>query len=249
MKSLIKQFIILSLIALPFGLAAQDSLEHIIEPAYDSLTSGYSDEQNLYDTTPSAFLRSVPDTTVERLKKDKDFLYANDPGYWKKKEETRNTSRLPAIIAFLQNPFVQGLGYLLLALLVVYIIYQVLVVNNLFIFSRSSRKKASISAEEEEALSDDLDEKISRAIGDQEFRAAVRYLYLKTLKVLNDKNLIRFHSEATNRDYLQQMRQSPGFKEFSFLTEAYEYVWYGEFEPSPLQFEMIRENFNYFIKS
>lgn len=71
-------------------------------------------------------------------------------------------------------------------------------------------------------------------------------MYLKTLQLLHDNNLIRLNAKSTNRDYIRQMQKHKDAGQFRFLTRIYEYVWYGEFQPDEKQFGIIRNNFNKF---
>ncbi len=63
-------------------------------------------------------------------------------------------------------------------------------------------------------LNPTLDEKIRESAANNEYRMAIRYLYLKTLRVLNERNAIKLHAKSTNNDYLQQMRTSSRYNEF-----------------------------------
>ncbi len=51
--------------------------------------------------------------------------------------------------------------------------------------------------DDEELSEVDLDEKIRESVANNEYRMAIRFLYLKTLKVLNGKNAIKLHAKAT----------------------------------------------------
>jgi hypothetical protein len=99
----------------------------------------------------------------------------------------------------------------------------------------------------EEYDADNIDEKIREAIQNGHYRTAIRLMYLKTLNVLNEKQMIALHSKSTNNDYIQQMQKQPAGNDFKMLTQIYEYVWYGEFQPSENQFRTIEVNFNRFI--
>lgn len=191
-------------------------------------------------------LRSVPDSVAERMKNEDEFRYANDPSYWKK-EEPKSNSSLQNFLDFLGSPAMKVILYIVLGLIILLVIYQVAVVNNFFVLSRSKRKKTSDGETGQELTPDDIESKLNEAINAGEYRLAIRYLYLKTLNVLNEKNRIKLHAKSTNHDYLDQMRQSPAFGEFAMLTRVYEYVWYGEFVPGQQQFEKISHNFHQFI--
>lgn len=195
----------------------------------------------------SVFAEQVPDSIPQHMQKEKEFAYANDPSYWGV-EKPRDTSALENLIMFLAtSPVMRWVGYIVLALIILLIVYQVAVVNNFFVFSRSGKKKNKQGGSDEDLSEIDLDEKIRESVASNEYRMAIRYLYLKTLRVLNEKNAIKLHAKATNNDYLQQMRSSSRYNEFALLTRIYEYVWYGEFQPGNQQFEKIHTNFNQFI--
>jgi len=194
-----------------------------------------------------SFAEQVPDSIPKALQKKKEFAYANDPSYWIA-EKPANTSGWDKLFMFLAtSPAMKWVGYIILGIIILLIIYQVAVVNNFFVFSRSKRKRNKQGDGEEELIETDLDEKIRESVASNEYRMAIRYLYLKTLKVLNENNSIKLHAKATNNDYLQQMRGSAKYNDFALLTRVYEYVWYGEFQPAVQQFEKIHANFKHFI--
>lgn len=193
-------------------------------------------------------LRVVPDSVTERMKKEKDFLYANDPSSWTEKKGERDNSFVKMIQAISRSPLLKWLIYLLVAAIIIYAIYQVMVVNDFFMFSRTHKKKKAKQEEDDELLTDNIDEKISNAIENKEYRLAIRFLYLKTLQLLHESNSIKLHAKSTNQDYIRQMQQHSGISQFRLLTHIYEYVWYGEFHPSDIQFDAIRTNFDQFIK-
>ncbi len=190
----------------------------------------------------------VPDSVVQKMQKEKAFRYANDPSYWPYQQKTTTSDDswlMKLLLFFVNNAFMKWIMYAVLALVVLFIIYQVLVVNNFFSFSR--RRKHKSTAEEGIETEENIDEALHIAIKANDWRAAVRYLYLKTLVVLSEKNLIVRHAKSTNYDYLNQMSGSTYYRDFAQLTLIYEYVWYGEFAPTTDQFEKIHSNFNHFI--
>ena len=65
----------------------------------------------------------------------------------------------------------------------------------------------------------------------------------KRLKLLDQRGLIRYHPEATNYEYVNQLSNHPLAADFRFQTTVYEYVWYGEFELSYERFQAVHANF------
>ena len=198
------------------------------------------------EKTPA--VRSVPDSVVDRMKKDKEFAYANDMSYWKKAPPRRRSSfdRLMSLLT--QSAAVKIVLYSLLVAGILYGLYQVMVVNNFFIFSGGRRRNAD--EESGDALvNENLDEKINEAVTDKNYRQAIRFMYLKTLKLLNDNHVITLHARSTNQDYIRQMYKHDALPQFRQLTHIYEYVWYGDFDPTEAQFEIISANFNRFNRN
>src|SRR5262249_49495165 len=156
---------------------------------------------------------------------------ANDPAYWSVPEAER--PRRP-------NPFWIWLGkvvtstgfrwtiYLLLAGILLFAIYRIIAENNLTGFYRSPAGPGPKEAGED-PIDEDLDGKLRQAIQEKDYRAAVRYLYLGTLRLLREKEWIQYHIESTNQEYVRQLSNLPQGSPFRWLTGAYEKVWYGEF--------------------
>ena len=62
----------------------------------------------------------------------------------------------------------------------------------------------------------------------QDYRAAVRYLYLSTLLILEEKGLLRYNRTRTNREYIQSMTDKPETAQvLSDVVEVFDRVWYG----------------------
>jgi hypothetical protein len=195
-------------------------------------------------TSPA--IRNVPDSVTERMKKEKEFLYANDPSFWEEQKPQANNAFFKLLESIGRSPLLKWLLYFFLAAIIIFAVYQVMVVNNFFIFTRTRSNKAQLK-EEEELMPVNIDEKINEAIDKKEYRLAIRFLYLKTLQLLHDKNRIRMHAKSTNKDYIRQMQKHSGVSQFRLLTRIYEYVWYGDFHPNDHQFQIINTNFNQFI--
>jgi hypothetical protein len=200
------------------------------------------------DTEPyHSELRAVPDSVTGKMKNDRDFLYANDPSYWVEKQpEPSPFASFLAKIA--RSPLLKWVMYSFLAAVILFVLYQVMVVNNFFFFSKRFRsKKGEPETHDEELNADNIDQKLNEAVAAGDYRLAIRYLYLKTLYLLNEKKLIALQSQATNHEYLLQMQKQEAAKDFRKLTQVYEYVWYGEYRPSDDQFNTIQTNFKHFF--
>ncbi len=206
-------------------------------------------QQTIVKTPDRTVIRMVPDSVSERLKKEKEFLYANDPAYWQEEEAEDNSAFMEWVTYIGTRRWLKWVLYALLGAFIAFAIYQVMVVNDFFIFSKRNKKKLITESGEAEHSAVNIDESIMQAIHNREYRLAIRFMYLKTLQQLHEKQLIRLHAKATNRDYLVQMQAHRSGADFKRLTRIYEYVWYGKFQPSDHQFDLIRSNFNAFISA
>src|SRR5205085_92934 len=97
--------------------------------------------------------------------------------------------------------------------------------GNIRLFRRSSVK---LNSEKEEPADEDIftlnfDIELQSAIAGQNYRSAVRLLYLRTLKELSDHNIIDYRNGSTNRDYLIQLYNTPYYQDFFRLTRSFEY--------------------------
>lgn len=93
----------------------------------------------------------------------------------------------------------------------------------------------------------DFNSLIEEAIEGHNYRLAVRLYYLKTLKQLTDKQLIHWQPTKTNRVYVDELGSSFLRKEFEQLTSQFEYVWYGEFKVTEVEFSLLKEQFQFFL--
>ena len=227
-----------------------DSVPQAIEQDEEEMpeTSPFSTSRHFYNIDTATF-RSVSDSVSTALKKQKSFEYANDPEYWVKEklEPVPRENFLDGLVRFFMRPAVRAFIYLLLIALAIFLIIKVVIVNKLYIFGSSAKKRITKSPDNETELTDEnLDEKINQALARNDQRLAVRYLYLKTLQLLDKKGWIRLHAQATNHTYRSQVNQYAKGKEFGFLSSVYEHMWYGNFKLSPQQFDIVLHNFTHF---
>lgn len=223
----------------------------------DSTAAGKgADEEasgHVTEKTDSVIVRSIPDSVRERWRNDKDFAYANDPGYWRREYRQESPTWSDRLLSS------RWLGYSLLFVLgciLLYAIIRIISDNNLRLFYRSPGKKTVAAPQEEPGpLDEDLDGQLLHFLQIKDHRQAVRYLYLKALRLLNDRGLIRFQHQQqsrqalTNREYVQQLGTAPQREPFSNLTGAYEKVWYGGFPLNDTQFGQLHRYFEDFYKT
>ena len=119
--------------------------------------------------------------------------------------------------------------YALMGLLVIYLLVRVFT-NEKFnaIFSKKAKSIVDIDLAEQHIESVDLDALMAEALNTKNYRLAVRYQFLKILKILSQKGIIEWHFDKTNMDYQREIDQMDLQKEFKKASYLYENIWYGE---------------------
>lgn len=82
----------------------------------------------------------------------------------------------------------------------------------------------------EETPKSELEKMLDNALRQQDYKVAIRALYLLTLKHLADSSIILLKEDKTNFDYYYEIKKHDSKQLFKSITSIYDYVWYGEFE-------------------
>lgn len=192
----------------------------------------------------SVVFRAVPDSVIADYKKDRDFAYANNQKYWIQRQVRHEKNFWDWLYDNTRARWIRSLLLVLLISVVIFGLYKIVADNKLYMFYSPPKKKAEEIAEESDMSYPMLEKKINGAIESGDFRSALRYMHLKALKKAADKDLIRFHAHGTNHEYMAQLNNHPVEKDFRYLTNVYEYVWYGGFALSDTQFGSIQTQFS-----
>ncbi|MCF6365785.1 MAG: hypothetical protein L3J35_06230 [Bacteroidales bacterium] len=96
---------------------------------------------------------------------------------------------------------------------------------------------------DEDIYNTDFDKLIEDAENQENYRTAIRYLYIKFLKILANNELIEWEINKTNKDYKNELKKTKYFSAFKHLTLVYEYVWYGEFEINKIKYNKYLKNY------
>jgi hypothetical protein len=223
----------------------QQSVEKIKEENTDEKKTNYFLKKNEYEKTPDSLqLRTLPGSIVKKMQNDDDYWYANTQ-FKKKKAKQEDISYTPLS----QRSWFQTLLWLIIIGGFAGFIIWYLAGSNVSLF----RKKAkAISGEEHDGIeTDDIfainyQKEIDKAAQQQNYRLAVRLMFLRVLKNLSEKNIIQYNQGKTNLDYLIQLQPTRYYKDFFRITRNYEYSWYGEFEVNERAYNIIRNDFDNF---
>ncbi|MBS1562676.1 MAG: DUF4129 domain-containing protein [Bacteroidetes bacterium] len=108
---------------------------------------------------------------------------------------------------------------------------------------RSSRHLDHGSITEENLYEIDFDRSIGEAVAASDLRLAVRYLYLQSLRHLEQHAWIVIRSGKTNRDYEREVSMNAVGNVFRTARLEYEQVWYGKHDIDAMAYDRIRAVF------
>lgn len=130
-----------------------------------------------------------------------------------------------------------GLIILIIAL-VVYFIWK----KHPSLFTREKKMPGlPYDVEEENIYGVDFEKELSAALASNDFRSAIRIMYLQTLRFLADKEWIDWRIFKTPTEYLYELKPvllRPAFRDF---TNRFLQVRYGNYQATPELFDAMRE--------
>jgi len=219
---------------------------------FNLLTFSQQDKRPEYYDDSTIEKKTISKEDLEAYKSDKDFDYTEV-----KKEE----SILDKFVRWLRNILRQfweaifGVGsasgflyfvfrilpYILLGVLIYLLIRFFLKVNSNNLIAKNQNKGQVVFSEEEQIIkNEDINALINEAILQKNYRLAIRYYYLLSLKKLSDNDNIAWQPQKTNEDYIKELSQSNYQLDFENITKIYDYVWYGEFKVDAFKFENLK---------
>ncbi len=126
-------------------------------------------------------------------------------------------------------------GLLLLGLVMVTIVGMIVVLTGRTFVPTSV---ASITSAEERNLSSaQSSQRAVEQAAAGNYRDAIRYLYLTTLILLDERGLLRFDHSLTNREYLQRLGQSRLGTLLTPIVDTFDRTWYGHTLPTREEYE------------
>ncbi len=204
--------------------------------------------QNLKADSSAIEVRSFDNSVIQKLKSDKDLQYEEMPTV----AESLWQRLLLWVIKFFATLFsdviladwTKILWYGLSLVAIVVVIMMLLRVNAFKVFyAGEGASTISYNVLNEDIHIMDFDKLIREAIDQRDYRKAIRLLFLQSLKLLADKNLIHWQQGKTNHDYLLELRGDELKTGFNDLNYYFEYAWYGNFAISNEMFLKVQRTF------
>lgn len=199
--------------------------------------------------------QSISKDQLEKYKNDEAFNYKintnEDSLYTKFKRWLMNLLNKLSVWLFgvgiatgILGTILSTIPFILLIILLFFLIRFFLKVNSRNIIYGEQHKACITFTDDEQIIkNEDINVLIAEAVSQNNFRLAIRYYYLLSLKTLSDHKIIDWQLQKTNADYKQEIKQNTMQLQFEKITRIYDYVWYGAFEVDALKFEKLKGDF------
>ena len=137
--------------------------------------------------------------------------------------------------------------YALMIFGVIMLIFQFFKLSPQGLFSRSSPAITVDSIDGDNIHEINFDKLIQQSADQHNYRLAVRFWYLKMLKIMSDAQLINWQISKTNYDYYYELKQQAQRNEFLSLTRTFENSWYGNHSLSEERYQEATDSFRLFF--
>lgn len=222
-----------------------------VAPAEDYEEPYAEEATTLYPDTLTREFRTVVSDTVRAVNADKGFYYKRYMDSLLRATQIK-VRKPPRGVNLSGTDFfssIFGIIFWIVAIgLFCYLVYRLFLSNSSFL-SRNRRNITLDTTVTREESTDDPDSLLRNAIRSGNYRLAVRYLYLQSLRRLSERKFIEINSSKTNYEYVTEMKRHRFANEFASLTLQYEYVWYGGYPVDEKLFEQIQNGFTQFYKN
>ena len=208
-----------------------------------------SEEKTVEQDTFKVELRLPQQNILDKYRKDKTFDYSPNPetteSLWDKIISWINRQLFGLQTSKTYSDITDYLLYgLMVAALIIIIIGLFKSEIRGFFYGAQKEQKIRFEEQEEDIHKINFDELIAQAVENKEYKIAVRYLFLKTLKLLSDKKIITLQSNKTNRDYFSEIEKNDIADLFSRAALSFELAWYGDFTVDENQYRNSTVLFN-----
>ena len=226
--------------------------ETVAAPEVDTTTDNIGDI--LSDTTLYVTRIDLSRDSVTKWKNDKRFAYMKDLDNLLKQKQRDDASEVKNVPtdtspSFLEKVLSSGaikiFFWTVAIVFVLFILYKLFLSNGIFKRNTRSSPVNELLEEEKFVSVSDYDKLIHQSVKLGDFRMAVRYLFLKNLAHLADKEYLHLSADKTNYEYVQEIRADKK-NEFSSLVLTYEYIWYGNFSLNQETYTGIEKKYNSF---
>jgi len=138
---------------------------------------------------------------------------------------------------------VRVMFWLTMALALVMLAFNLLGISPTQLFRKNDVRFAAYNVQQENIHQTDFDALIKDSVVLKQWRLAVRYQYLKALRLLAERNYIHWQAGKTNYEYCNELKQPDIRTSFVSITLIFENAWYGTSEVSDSVYQDIEKQF------
>jgi len=194
-------------------------------------------------------LRIPSEESIEKYRNDKDFFYEEMrspkyPAWLQRIFDWFNDMISKTVNAVFSREILIALFIVLLSALIVAIVLRTQNISLKQLFGKQKVDSDEIDFITEDVNKMDFEALIAESIKTKNYRLAVRFLYLKNLKALSDKLIIKWNPNKTNYSYQYEIENSDLRSRFLDSTRIFDFVWYGEFNLDDNSFNDARHLFD-----
>ncbi|MDL5046745.1 DUF4129 domain-containing protein [Oscillatoria amoena NRMC-F 0135] len=205
------------------------------------LVASAGKETPLPSDSSVVMLRNFDEGVIQRLKNDPALRYTQAPAVqnlWQRFKIWLNRIIDSLLRTAATTDWVSVLIIALALIAIIYVVMRLLKVDPFTLFYKTPAPLKT-GAIEEDIHSLDFDSLIREAVAKEQFRLAIRLIFLQALKLLSDHHHVHWRPGKTNHDYLNELTDPQlrtGFNELNFY---FEYAWYGNFAINPQLFARV----------
>ena len=222
-----------------------------------SNSSGFAKEV-LSDTTINFSDFTIQNDTLAALKLRHEYRWISNIDSFllaQKKEDSeqakiviKQNSGKSFLNYFFNSGILQTIMWVAVAALILFIIYRLFLSEGLFGIM-SAKAGVNVQTDEDDVrLVDDYEILLRKSYTEGNWRFAMRFLFLKTLRKLSEQSMIVYAVDKTNSMYINEIPLAKR-NEFVTLAHYYEYIWYGNIEIEKTVFDNIENKFNSFLSN
>jgi hypothetical protein len=187
--------------------------------------------------------------SIDSYKKDEAYNYNRnvvDINYWDRTWQWIKNKLGINQVAWTKPLESKYLWYVLFAGLLIAVVIKLYKAEIKSFFYTGGEKVIRIKELDENIHEINFETLIRKAIAEGNYKYAVRLYYLKSLKELNEKKLIAWEIDKTNRDYYYELSGSPMQQPFAGITGLFNWIWYGDKRLGQQEFLSAKEQFTSF---
>lgn len=235
---LLRSSLLLFLLCLCFSLSAQ--------------TDTIQTEVTVQSSAETVDFRVPSDTKIKQYQNDNRFQYKRveiTPSWWDKAKNWFFNLFANMFSAVAKSGLPGVIVLIALIVIICLIVLKFAGVDLRTVFGKKKMDTPEIDIYTENVHNMDFDSLIASALKNKDYRLVVRFLYLKNLKLLTDKEIIEWKPNKTNYSYQHEIENTSLRSLFMETTLIFDYIWYGEIIPNETNFPVIYSRMESFSKT